>query len=55
LGIAEYKSQGLFQTNYGKHDFEQFWLFAVSGKDAPHRAQQLQAQLSIVTEHPAVP
>lgn len=29
--IAEYKSQGLFQTDTGKHDQESFWLFAVSG------------------------
>ncbi len=29
--IAEYKSQGLFQTDIGKHDQEWFWLFQVSG------------------------
>jgi LmbE family N-acetylglucosaminyl deacetylase len=29
--IAEYKSQGLFQTDCGKHDLEQFWLFALGG------------------------
>jgi N-acetylglucosamine malate deacetylase 2 len=54
--IAEHKSQGLFQNDYGKHRFEQFWLFEVSGKDAlsgvselrtlfeGHRAESLAAR-----------
>jgi LmbE family N-acetylglucosaminyl deacetylase len=25
--IAEHKSQGLFQNDYGRHDLERFWLF----------------------------
>ncbi len=29
--IAEHKSQGLFQTDCGKYDVEQFWAFAISG------------------------
>jgi N-acetylglucosamine malate deacetylase 2 len=37
--IAEHKSQGLFQTEYGKSDSEQFWLFEASGPDAVQRAQ----------------
>jgi len=36
--IAEHKSQGLFQTEYGKNDSEQFWLFDASGPDAVKRA-----------------
>ena len=32
--IAEHKSQGLFQTAYGKHELEEFWRFAVSGSSA---------------------
>ena len=32
--IAEHKSQGLFQTDSGKHQLEQFWLFEASGRDA---------------------
>jgi len=28
--IAEHKSQGLFQTDYGKHDAERFWAFAIT-------------------------
>lgn len=29
--IAEHKSQGFFQTAYGRHDLEEFWYFAVNG------------------------
>jgi LmbE family N-acetylglucosaminyl deacetylase len=28
--IAEHKSQGLFQTDFGRHDLEEFWRFAAS-------------------------
>jgi LmbE family N-acetylglucosaminyl deacetylase len=40
--IAEHKSQGLFQKDYDKHRFEQFWLFAASGETAFQRLSQLQ-------------
>ena len=43
--IAEHKSQGLFQTDSGKHQLEQFWLFEASGRDAESRARELAAQL----------
>jgi LmbE family N-acetylglucosaminyl deacetylase len=38
--IAEHKSQGLFQTDYGKHDVERFWAFALTPR-AVERAQEL--------------
>lgn len=44
--IAEHKSQGLFQTDYGRHDVERFWLFTVSGEDARARTQRLSEQLN---------
>lgn len=43
--IAEHKSQGLFQNDYSRHEFEQFWLFEASGKDAIERLPRLQALL----------
>ena len=43
--IAEHKSQGLFQTDCGKHQLEDFWLFAASGTDAARRVRNLAAQL----------
>lgn len=43
--IAEHKSQGLFQTDSGKHDVEQFWLFAVSGRAAAARTRDLDDRL----------
>jgi LmbE family N-acetylglucosaminyl deacetylase len=43
--IAEHKSQGLFQNDSNKHEFEQFWLFAASGEDALERLSQLQTLL----------
>jgi N-acetylglucosamine malate deacetylase 2 len=43
--IAEHKSQGLFQTDAGKHEFERLWLFQVSGKDALLRADRLRVAL----------
>jgi LmbE family N-acetylglucosaminyl deacetylase len=39
--IAEHKSQGLFQTDAGKHEFERLWLFKVSGEDARSRSRRL--------------
>ena len=44
--IAEHKSQGLFQTDSGKHQLEQFWLFEASGRDAERRAREFAASLS---------
>jgi LmbE family N-acetylglucosaminyl deacetylase len=44
--IAEHKSQGLFQTDAGKHEFERLWLFEVSGKDAQARSEHLRAELT---------
>ena len=35
--IAEHKSQGLFQMVAGTYELEQFWLFAISGKEAKSR------------------
>jgi LmbE family N-acetylglucosaminyl deacetylase len=43
--IAEHKTQGLFQNDYGRHEFEQFWLFEASGKDAIQRLAHLRAVL----------
>jgi LmbE family N-acetylglucosaminyl deacetylase len=43
--IAEHKSQGLFQTDSGKHQLEQFWLFDASGRDADSRAREFAARL----------
>jgi len=45
--IAEHKSQGLFQTDSGKHQLEQFWLFEGSGRDAESRARELAANLKL--------
>jgi LmbE family N-acetylglucosaminyl deacetylase len=38
--MAEHKSQGLFQTDYGKYDAERFWAFAVTPR-AWERASEL--------------
>jgi LmbE family N-acetylglucosaminyl deacetylase len=43
--IAEHKSQGLFQTDYGQHRFEQSWLFAASGETAFQHLSELQTML----------
>jgi hypothetical protein len=40
--IAEHKSQGLFQNDYGRHRYEQFWLFAVSGESALRQLSEFQ-------------
>jgi LmbE family N-acetylglucosaminyl deacetylase len=42
--IAEHKSQGLFQSDYDRHRFEQFWLFEASGHDALQRFAAFEAQ-----------
>jgi LmbE family N-acetylglucosaminyl deacetylase len=45
--IAEHKSQGLFQTDYGRHELEEFWLFSVSGREASARAGNLATDLRV--------
>ena len=47
--IAEHKSQGLFQNDYSREEFEEFWLFAVSGKDSIGRLPRLRALLRTST------
>ncbi len=44
--IAEHKSQGLFQTDCGRHDLEEFWLFEASGRNAVRRLDGLQTLLN---------
>lgn len=44
--IAEHKSQGLFQNDYSRHEFEQFWLFAASGKEASGHLPRLKTLLT---------
>jgi LmbE family N-acetylglucosaminyl deacetylase len=48
--IAEHKTQGLFQTDYNRHGFEQFWLLAESGDAAAHTLSEL--QVSFQTTRP---
>lgn len=39
--IAEHKSQGLFQTESGKHSFENFWLFETNSPSAVQKTEDL--------------
>jgi LmbE family N-acetylglucosaminyl deacetylase len=39
--IAEHKSQGLFQSDCGRHDVERFWLFNQPVEDAQTRVRAL--------------
>lgn len=39
--IAEHKSQGLFQSDCGRHDVERFWLFNQNVEDAQARVRAL--------------
>lgn len=39
--IAEHKSQGLFQTDVGKHDVERFWLLARDNSRESQAAREL--------------
>ena len=48
--IAEHKSQGLFQTETGKHDREQFWIFELSGPAAVRTADHMFGRL-VPQEH----
>lgn len=43
--IAEHKSQGLFQSDYGRHQTEQFWLFAIGGRETSGRFPELTSDL----------
>lgn len=52
--IAEHKTQGLFQTEYGKHEWEQFWLFEAGGPDTVSRAQQFGRHVNPFPERTAV-
>jgi len=47
--IAEHKSQGLFQNDYSREEYEEFWLFAVSGKDSIERLPHLRSLLRTTT------
>jgi LmbE family N-acetylglucosaminyl deacetylase len=48
--VAEYKSQGLFQTDIGKHDQERFWLFALGGSRAISAVSKLSEELAPQTQ-----
>ncbi|MCU1263313.1 MAG: LmbE family protein [Bryobacterales bacterium] len=43
--IAEHKSQGLFQTDYGRHDVERFWLLTAKSLPAAKRTEELADRL----------
>jgi LmbE family N-acetylglucosaminyl deacetylase len=49
--IAEHKSQGLFQTDTDKDEFERLWLFQVSGKNAAARTDKLRRDLMTNVRH----
>lgn len=49
--VAEHKSQGLFQSDAGKHRFEEFWLFAVSGEDALDRLSRFHGLFDAFDPH----
>ena len=46
--IAEHKSQGLFQTEYGKHSHENFWVFDTETPNAANKATDLFERLATV-------
>jgi N-acetylglucosamine malate deacetylase 2 len=48
--IAEHKSQGLFQTEYGKYTQERFWLFDIGGEPADAAAKNLFSRLGFVRQ-----
>lgn len=43
--IAEHKSQGMFQNDYGRHDLERFWLFDQHLANAEARVEALSGAL----------
>lgn len=45
--IAEYKSQGLFQKDSGKHDLERFWALGRAGAQAARTLADLQTRLCV--------
>lgn len=45
--IAEYKSQGLFQKDSGKHDLEQFWTLGRAGERAAQTLTEVQSRLRV--------
>ena len=49
--IAEHKSQGLFQSDRGRHEVERFWLFAVSGSRGAARARTLANDVTGAVQH----
>jgi len=51
--IAEHKSQGMFQNDYGKHSVEDFWLFEASGATALARLPSIRALLSPTAQRAA--
>lgn len=44
--IAEHKSQGLFQTDCGRHRWEEFWVLASGGRDVCSLAAELKGGCS---------
>ena len=54
--VAEHKSQGLFQSGWGKDDIERFWhLDATAPADAAARIARLRADLEGPHQEPARP
>ena len=47
--IAEYKSQGTYQTLYGKHSHENFWVFDNGSPGALARSRQFFEKLDAAT------
>ncbi len=43
--IAEHKSQGLFQNDFGRHDLERFWIFDQHLANAQARVSVLSNEL----------
>ena len=44
--IAEHKSQGLFQTDFNRHDLERYWLLANGAANSLDQADALFRQLA---------
>ena len=45
--IAEYKTQGLFQKDSGRHDLEEYWPLGRPGRRAAISLAELQLQLGL--------
>jgi LmbE family N-acetylglucosaminyl deacetylase len=52
--IAEHKSQGMFQKDYGRHDLERFWLFDQHLANAQARVRALSSALIPAESNAAV-